>query len=536
MSVLPLVLALAASAAPPRFVATDPQQAQDAGRAWQAAERCTGWEAPVHDTVRITREFVRGGYSGGAYLDEEGLYRIELGETAGARTLVHELAHAWARSGPAALTEGRADLLADCIVSLDPTLGALDPDPGSELDHMPDLRAWSNPHGDHRAGDLDASRRDAYLGASRFLRVVASVLEPAALFPREGHLAWEDLARLLEEEGPRGATILAVLEAGVERQRAALSDADRDGVPWLAEILAGTDPSRWDSDGDGWWDGLEAPPSVAAIPLPPDGTPVCAGFAAGRNGATVQVLAQSRARGHRLPAVKVRFGDRVLRQDPADGLPVPPHTSVLLQLEGQLERTTGGTYAMVGGQGLVTDDHCRSTPRYTILVEDRRAAAILGPFGDELAEHLDRADSLVGPSDRRLVVLLGASGTGMEDGVVRLATGQIEWALATGRHDALAAVAVAIDRFWQQDDRDLRRWDAAEGLARALMDAPPDVLFVAVDDRAAASWAGESEACRDGWEGVVDGRCVPAASGAEPARPSADRSRAEQREPVPALR
>ena len=87
-----------------------------------------------------------------------------------------------------------------------------------------------------------------------------------------------ELEALLVHAGPRGAIVWDVLEGGVDRQREALSDKDLDGQPWLAEILSGTDPNRWDSDGDGWWDGASAAP-VGAVPLPPDGTAVCSGVA-----------------------------------------------------------------------------------------------------------------------------------------------------------------------------------------------------------------------------------------------------------------
>ena len=69
-----------------------------------------------------------------------------------------------------------------------------------------------------------------------------------------------------------------------------------------------------------------------------------------------------------------------------------------------------------------------------------------------------------------MVVALGARSTGVEQGLVQLSMGQVEWAMAQGRPDALAAVAVSLQRVWLGDD-DARRWDAAEALARAIMES-----------------------------------------------------------------
>jgi len=512
MSPLPLVLVLlptVALAGPPRFVAIDPAHVQAAEKAWRAAVDCTGWEAPAHGQVEITREYVSGGYTGGAFLDRGGLYRIALSQVNADRSLVHEIAHAWARTGPQALNEGRADLLADCIASRVPNLAPLDPDPGLDLDAMPDLRTWENPTGSHSPQDLDLTRRDAYLGSARLMRVVATVVDAQLLWPRDGYLGWEDLERLLEDGGPAGDTVLAVLDGGVERQQAALSDTDRDGVPFLAEVLQGTNPSRWDSDGDGWWDGAAPSPSVAAIPLPPDGTPVCSGFAAGAGGATVQVLVQSQHRGTPPPWVRLCAGRQEIDADPTTGVHVPPGSPILIGLGGRLERSTGGAYALVGGQHLVADWNCRSTPVYTVWVEDPRATPLLDAFATELDEHVRRADAFLGSrSPARMVVALGARSTGVEQGLVQLSMGQVEWAMAQGRPDALAAVAVSLQRVWLGDD-DARRWDAAEALARAIMDSPPGMLFVAVDEGAAEAWTGEATTCLEGWKGVLSGACAP---------------------------
>lgn len=498
-----LLVATLARADAPRFVSQDPHLEQTARRAWEAAEVCTGWSAPAHEQVSIASRYVRGGYAGGARLDAEGLAQVILWSDMPERALVHEVAHAWARSGPPTLTEGRADLLADCMAEAVPGLAPLDPDPGRDLQLMPDLRHWDSGE-EGPVTDLVALRSDAYLASARFVRLLGSVLPPRALWPRAGRLDWPDVEDMLVEAGPRGQIVLSVIESGVARQREALSDRDRDGQPWLAEVLGGTHPERWDSDGDGWWDG--AAPRVAAVPLPLDGTRICSGLAGGVEPGRALVLARGDLRGAGA-SVALYAGDRPLFGDPLSGIAVPPEAPLLLALEGRIDAVTGGMWALTGGQGLVLDWNCRSTPRYTIWVEDPLAALQLDRFDQEISEQLDRARVVLGgPAPRRLVLVLGASDAAITEDEVRVSTGWLDWARQTGRVDALAGVAVALHRVWRADPTE-RRWDTAEALLRELVDDAPDLTFVAVDLGLVGQRRAAVERCREGWSGLLAGRC-----------------------------
>lgn len=501
MGTVPVAAAQEANPTAPAFTANLPEDAALAARAWRAASECAGWTAPAHDKVVLVRGSV-GDYDGRAYIDADGLYRVELSGTHPRRSLVHEIAHAWARRGPAALTEGRTDLLADCVARTltDPDL--LDPDDGRALVHLPDLRRWTNPRTHEGSDLLDEDRADAYLGASRLLRVVATVIPHRELWPRDGQLRWKNLEHDLLTAGPKGAIVWDVLEGGVERQRSALSDEDRDGLPWLAEILNGTDPTRWDSDGDGWWDGAEPAP-VGAVPLPADGSPVCSGVAAGHTGARLQVRYRA-TRAAKRPQVRVLAGDVWLVDDPAFGVLIDPNEPVLMALDGGLRDATGGAWALAGGQDLVNAWNCRSNPRYTVWVADPKATVALEAFAAHVDVHLHRAESLVGPASERLVVALGSEHVHVKDGAVYLSTGLLDWAEKTGRLDALAGLAVALHRTWS-GPRGVKRWDTAEALTRALVDDPPETLFVAVDVEHPAARAREADTCE--WAGVVEGRC-----------------------------
>lgn len=500
--------ATTAWATPPRFIADDPTDAALARKAWAAGEVCTGWVAPAHADVELHRTEAMDGYDGRAFVDGAGLYRIEIAGRNARRSLVHELAHAWASRGPAALTEGRTDLLADCIAGQLPVPGLLDPDPGRDLDALPDLRRWTNPKGRHDSAHLDADRADAYLGAARLMRVASTVVDPRTLWPTDGILRWRTLEGKLLAAGPRGAMVVDVLAGGAERQRYALTDRDRDGVPWLAEILQGTRPDVWDSDGDGWWDGASGAP-VGAVPLPADGTAVCSGLAASANGARVQVLYRA-TRADTTPKVRVVAGDIWLIDDPARGVAVEGGKPVLLALDGGLRNATGGAWALAGGQGLSSSWNCRSTPRYTVWLADPLMAVDFAEFEAAVDEHLHRATGLLGPQPRRMVVELGADSMGVSHEGVHISAGLVGWARTEGRLDALAGLAVALHRTWQ-GPLEARRWDTAEALTRALVDDPPETLFVAVDEEHPAARSDDAVSCPEGWRGVVGGRCAPAA-------------------------
>jgi hypothetical protein len=499
------------AAAAPTFMADQVEDATLAQRAWAAGVACTGWTPPHHPEVRLVRGPVVDGYLGRAHVDAQGLFRIDLPEDRPRRTLIHEISHAWASRGPAALTEGRADLLADCIATRLPAHDLLDPDPGHDLDHLPDLRKWSHPRGAHTARLADRERSDAYLGASRLLRVVSTLVPYRELFPEDGTLRWKDLDRLLDEAGPRGAIVLDVLAGGPERQAAALTDRDRDGVPWLAEILGTTDPDRWDSDGDGWWDGAPAAP-VGAVPLPPDGSAVCSGLTASPRGGRVQVSSRV-TRASDPPRVRVIAGDVWILDDPARGVAVEPNQPILLALDGGLVGATGGAWALAGGQDLLNAWNCRSDPRRTIWLADPTFAPQLTSFVAQLDEHLDRANGLVGPAPSRLVVGLGTDAVFVDGDGVRLSNAMLTWARDRDRVDALAALAVALHRAWLAPP-DERRWDTAEALLIALVDDPPTELFVSADRDQHERRAFAAQHC--GWRGLIVGPC--------PNRPRASRA------------
>lgn len=265
-----MLLASATARAGPVFQGVSQEYADLLASAWEAGIDCTGVVPEHHDVVTVTALGNAGGWGGRAHIDAHGLTGITL---AGAldetprSALLHEVGHAWFHGGQSALVEGFTQTLAACMAV---HLGVPGRSTRSDLDQMPDLLTWSSP--DVLVLLEDEVVGQAYRGSAGLAGSVVAILG----LPRVARLApltWDELADLLEAEGTAARPVLELLGEDVEQQREKLADRDRDGLSELEEEILGTDPDRWDTDSDGWWDGEQPLPD--AIPLPVSGQPVC---------------------------------------------------------------------------------------------------------------------------------------------------------------------------------------------------------------------------------------------------------------------
>jgi len=437
----------------PEFVTENSQDRAIARIAWEAAIECTGRVGDAHDQIELNRRGVPHGYLGMAWWDADGVYRIDLDPSPGRleEVIVHEIAHAWVREGPPALVEGRTELLADCIVSRRMGLAALQWDDGRALDHLPDLRTWDNTD-DHGPARTAYERTDAYLGAARLVRVAAMIADPKALWNLEP-MDWADFRQIVSAR-PDGAMLLATLDQGRDAQRSALSDADLDGLTALAETLLETDPGRWDSDGNGWWDGASLGVPNGATPLLFDGSPVCTGLSAPA-GYKVRAATGGNLRGEGRPQVRVRQ--------------TRPGAPLLVELTGTPQNVTGGLWAVLESSSLYRDDlPCIDTGIATVWSAIPTFTPLVPTFTAALMTASERAETRWGPTTPRLGVALGAEQTRVDGQVVQLSVEDVQAAIDNKQIDALATLAVALHRVW---DNGTREWSVARAMARSLSES-----------------------------------------------------------------
>jgi len=457
--VLGLGVATAAAADPgiPVFRSDVEHDAKVARIAWQAATECTGRPGKAHAEVTLSRGVVNGDYIGIAHHDDEGLYYIELDATEERTTevIVHEVAHAWVSEGPTALKEGRTELLADCVVKRRPGLAPLQWDDGHELLRMPDLKSWSNQsdHGPSVSADV---RTDAYLGAARLVRTAALLIPEQAWWP-DAKMGWSDFKELLVLAGEDGKKVIDLFEAPVDEQRIALADVDLDGLPRVAEELLKTNPEKWDSDDDGWWDGSVTGAPMRAVAVPFDGTPVCTGLSAT---GPVRILSGGNLRGGTLPKAHIRAG-----HESGLAMDVGPRTPVLVELHGARNNVSGGMWGAVEGTDLQVDDRCVMTDRGTVWVENAELAAHLPKFLEELERAAAKADERWGPATNRIAVYLGGPTTTVDNEVILLGNREIAQAMHQRRLSQLAFLAVALHRLWGEETY---QWSVAEAVAKSL--------------------------------------------------------------------
>ena len=465
---------IATALAAPRF-SGDPADVAVARAAWNAAEACTGRPGAATREVEIRHRVIPGGYLGVAHTQPDGtLYQIDLntGPERRREVLVHEVAHAWVSKGPIALVEGAAELLSDCMVAGTPGLATPQFDDGRDLGALRDLRSWEAP-GTHETHELGATRTDSYIASARLMRTLAMVLPERSLWP-EGGLTWKGLEAALLAAGERGSTVAEALRGGAVTQRAALADADLDGVPALAESLLGTRDDAFDSDGDGWWDGAGQALPAGAVAVPLDGTPVCTGSATSE-GVIVHVFAGGNLRGHRPPRVVARAGTHASTWRPAVndiggwgasvGL-VPAGASVLLQIDREPEGSTGAPWARVQGAGLVHDTGCISTAEATVWALDRDLQPIVAQLTSWVHEAIAAMSERFGPPPARVAVGLGGRSTNVVGPIVWLSTADVVAAIQRDGLRQLAYEAVGVHHVYTRGEPD---WRAGEALARSLL-------------------------------------------------------------------
>ena len=464
MSLTALFIATSSSWAAPVFTSTHEGDDVLASKAWNAAMACTGREALAHERVRIERSTLPGGYLGRALRDVSGLHTITLDpETSRAdEILVHEVAHAWIHGGPPTLREGRTELLADCMVRQQPGLAPLQWDDSRELHALPDLLAWSD-QADHGPAMLAHARTDAYLGSARLIRAAAYTLGEEVLLA-DPTLEWEAFRGMLTPSR-QGRALLQVLEEGPAAQRYALSDEDLDGAVHLIETWQGTSNHAWDTTEDGWWDGVQSAPS-GAVPLPLDQSPVCTGWRAGPSSVSVGLHQGGNLRGFDRPEAHIVGGIHT----PDGTWSVPANQPLVVRLDGSTHHSGGGVWSHPAGDLVKDPSGCRDDLTQTIWAMQSTWEAWL-PDIWRLSQSLrEAADDRWGPVPQRLVIVLGAPKTRVDEVAIWLGHEDLQRAVRDDSIGPLLQQAVAWFRVQALGHGD---WRAAKGIANMLAHEEP---------------------------------------------------------------
>ncbi|MCO4774034.1 MAG: hypothetical protein KDA24_28635 [Deltaproteobacteria bacterium] len=251
----------------PQFDAYDQDVGALAKEVWRAGVECTGWE-PAHSPIVDIAETDLGWANGTAtWAPDVGLRSIALSappESDSGGALAHEVAHAWAHSRTSALSEGVAQVLEACIAE---RLG-LHAGTGPSLpDALIDLRTWS------ARDSSDAERLAGYELARRLARTRLLLFGGDAVWGPEAPTNLAQLRLDLLGRGTEGRLLDSLLDRPAAL-RVFLRDQDHDDVPDGVERLLDTDPERWDTDDDGWWDGA-AVTTRHGVPIPSTLVPVC---------------------------------------------------------------------------------------------------------------------------------------------------------------------------------------------------------------------------------------------------------------------
>ena len=198
-----LALLATTALASPRFDAPDARLRSLAAQGWQAAQRCSGREAPASSTVTIELGPLPQGFAGRAELVEGELQSIRLAhrETEPIE-LFHEIAHAWAGEGPLPLVEGRVGVLADCMAQQQ--RARTWQDDGRSLRFMHGLMGWS--------GGSAQQMADSYAAAYRWFGALSEEIDLDELVPERPWSSWSGFREEFRGRSDRVDELLSWLD------------------------------------------------------------------------------------------------------------------------------------------------------------------------------------------------------------------------------------------------------------------------------------------------------------------------------------
>lgn len=465
----------------PAFVEERKGDAALAEAAWNAAVECTGRIPDVLGPVPITRSLPTDSPMAGLATWGGGVPgTISLWPYASATVLAHEVAHAWIHRGASGHVEGRTELLTECIQQHRRDLFPNPVDRLTELVDLTDITEWQPFQG---RGDETG---DGYVASFRLFRAMGRAVPPESLWGEDVD-TWDEIIAVLRTGEPRSTPILRVLREGANAQRSALRDGDLDGESNLFEEIVGTDPKKWDTDGDGWWDGAPKEHPVGAIPFPRSKHPIC-----------IPMIPTD------TPELLVDVVTQVGGYTTPEPLAYAIDAGGLLTWQAAWTKMPGGAWARARGDALVTNPHCVNAENAAVRSSDAMASGVLAEVAVGIAEARTAIAAALNRELPFAIITLDAEAEGATvdplSGIVRLSSRGL--ATTSGRANAawtaMAMLAVAPLPSGAHAP-------AAAAFLRTEFHRPPDGLDThpwEVDE-----WVAARKRCARGWSGLLDGWC-----------------------------
>lgn len=240
--------------------------------AWPAFGACAGGEPPSFERLQFGVVKDLGAYSGATVPDDHFPWIFLLEGQADEMVVLHEIAHLWVDWSPRALNEGLAQTLAECVYQR--LHGDASPQAFPRgAPPVEGLVSW-----EIDAGLSEEAIQARYLASYELAKVLEPLLSPEQRWSRQGY-GWPELWEMLWEshgldEGdlqrgengwtvdPRSQDLRLLLRSLLPDLG---QDLDGDGLDAQTELALDTHPLRWDTDGDGWWDGANPPQGAVVV-------------------------------------------------------------------------------------------------------------------------------------------------------------------------------------------------------------------------------------------------------------------------------
>lgn len=407
--------------------------------------------------------------------------------------ITHEFAHAWFHMPVSTLSEGFANWMEKCSFSEEKHY--IDNENHIKiLTYMENLKTWKNKH------DAPFETRDhSYEASYRFVNSINMSIgksENITYYSKIKNVKnWDDFFNFLKSQNNNVFKIIEdFINEDTDFQRDMLMDhEDRDGLIDLSESLLGTDKNKWDTDGDGWWDGQAS--IVDAVPLRPGGGEVCIGY--GKKGDVFEIIGDVKY----FPLIKLNSKHIRHIESNNNKIKIKENGSITAEFSIWIPEPTGGSWVKYLKDR--EDPSCFSNTLFTIMNSYDPNMRL-----NDVAEKVKSKNQIfsIKPmySETRLVIELGGTDTviSYEQKVI------LSNVVVQQLHKLPDGVASGIVAAWAA-----RRFPVpiraaiAEGFLQHLTSQETSSVFSSNTEMVAETHR-VAAACPTGWRGLIDGSCV----------------------------